>query len=81
MKINTSTTESLPGVPGVSRNQKLSTEYDFYGLEVSLEVLADETLKNHKMTYKIKGFGLVFQSLISYNFKADLQTIEIKFCV
>ena len=26
---NISTGESLPGVPGVSKNQKLSTEYDF----------------------------------------------------
>ena len=30
---NISTGESLPGVPGVSRNQKLSRKYDFYGLE------------------------------------------------
>ena len=35
---NTSTGESLPGVPGVSTNQKVSTEYDFSSLEVSLEV-------------------------------------------
>ena len=36
-----STKESLPEVPGVSRNQKLSTEYDFYNFEVSLEVLTE----------------------------------------
>ena len=38
---NISTGESLPGVPGVSRNQKLSTEYDFIRLEVSFEVLTE----------------------------------------
>ena len=33
-------TEELPqGVPGVSRNQKLSREYDFDSLKVSFEVL------------------------------------------
>ena len=36
---NISTGESLPGVPGVFKNQKLSTEYDFNSFEVSLEVL------------------------------------------
>ena len=45
-----STRESLPGVPGVPRNQKLSTEYEFCSLKVSLEVLIEQTLKNHKMT-------------------------------
>ena len=38
---NISTRESLPGVPGVSKNQKLSTEYDFNSFEVSLEVLTE----------------------------------------
>ena len=38
---NISTGESLLGVPGVSRNQKLSTEYDFDSFEVSLEVLTE----------------------------------------
>ena len=38
---NTSTEESLPGVPGASRNQKLSTEYEFCSLKVSLEVLIE----------------------------------------
>ena len=36
---NISTGESLPGVPGVSRNQKLSTKYDFDIFKVSLEIL------------------------------------------
>ena len=36
---NISTGESLLGVPGVSRNQKLSTEYDFNSFKVSLEVV------------------------------------------
>ena len=38
---NISTGESLPGVPGVSKNQKLSTEYDFNSFEVSFEVLTE----------------------------------------
>ena len=38
---NISTGESLLGVPGVSRNQKLSTKYDFNSFEVSLEVLTE----------------------------------------
>ena len=38
---NISTEESLPGVPGVSRNKKLSTEYDFNSFKVSLEVLTE----------------------------------------
>ena len=38
---NISTGESLPGVPGVSKNQKLSTEYDFDSFEVSFEVLTE----------------------------------------
>ena len=38
---NISTGESLLGVPGVSRNQKLSTEYDFNSFEVSFEVLSE----------------------------------------
>ena len=38
---NISTGESLPGVPGVSRNQKSSTEYDFDSSEVSHEVLTE----------------------------------------
>ena len=38
---NISTGESLPGVPGVSKNQKLSTEYDFNTFEVSFEVLTE----------------------------------------
>ena len=33
--------ELLPGVPRVSRNQKLSTEYEFCSLKVSLEVLIE----------------------------------------
>ena len=38
---NISTGESYPGVSGVSRNQKLSTEYDFNNFEVSFEVLTE----------------------------------------
>ena len=38
---NISTGESLPGVPGVSTNQKLSTEYKFCSLKVILEVLIE----------------------------------------
>ena len=38
---NISTGESLLGVPGVSKNQKLSTEYDFNSFEVSFEVLTE----------------------------------------
>ena len=38
---NIFTRELLLGVPGVSRNQKLSTEYDFNSFEVSLEVLTE----------------------------------------
>ena len=38
---NVSTGESLPGVPGVSRNQKLSTKYDFDSFKVSFEVLVN----------------------------------------
>ena len=38
---NISTGGLLPGVPGVSKNQKLSTEYDFNSFEVSLEVLTE----------------------------------------
>ena len=58
---NISTGESLPGVPGVSKNQKLFTEYDFNSFEVSLEVLRERTLKNHKMTLKIQVFGWFFK--------------------
>ena len=36
-----STGESLLGVPGVSINQKLSTEYEFCSLKVSLEILIE----------------------------------------
>ena len=32
---NTSSEESLPGVPGVSRNQKLSTKYEFQIKKIS----------------------------------------------
>ena len=35
---NISTGESLLGVPGVSRNRKLSREYEFCSFKVSLEV-------------------------------------------
>ena len=38
---NISTGELLPGVPGVSKIQKLSTEYDFNGFKVSFEVLTE----------------------------------------
>ena len=38
---NISSGEPLLGVPGVSRNQKLSTEYDFDSFEVSHEVLTE----------------------------------------
>ena len=38
---NISTKESLLGVPGVSRNQKLSTKYDFNSVKVSFEVLTE----------------------------------------
>ena len=38
---NISTGEALQGVPGVSSNQKLSMEYDFDSLKVSLEVLTE----------------------------------------
>ena len=51
---NISTGESLPGVPGVSRNQKLSTEYDFNSFKVSFEVLTEYTLKNHTKTCILK---------------------------
>ena len=40
---NISTGKLLLVMSGVSRNQKLSTKYDFYGFEVSLEVLTDQT--------------------------------------
>ena len=48
---NISTKESLPGVPGVFRNQKLSKQRDFNSFKVSLEVLIEKTLKNHKVTF------------------------------
>ena len=48
---NISTGESLLGVPGVSRNQKLSTDYDFNSFEVSFEVLNQKTLKNQTKTW------------------------------
>ena len=38
---NISTRESLPGMPGVFKNQKLSTKYDFDSFEVSHEVLSE----------------------------------------
>ena len=38
---NISTRESLPGVLGVSKDQKLSTKYDFSSFEVSFEVLTE----------------------------------------
>ena len=38
---NSSTGELLQGVPGVYRNQKLSTKYDFCSFEVNLEVLIE----------------------------------------
>ena len=38
---NISTGESLPGMPGVFRNQKLSTKYDLCSFKVSLEVLIE----------------------------------------
>ena len=38
---NISTRQSSPGVPGVSKNQKLSTKYDFNSFKVSLEVLTE----------------------------------------
>jgi len=38
---NISNGESLPGVQGVSRSQKLSTEYDFNSFEVVFEVLTE----------------------------------------
>ena len=38
---NISTRESLPGVPGVFRNQKLSAKYDFSSFEVSFEVVTE----------------------------------------
>ena len=41
IKINIFTGELLQGVPQVSKNQKLSTEYDFCVLEVSIEVLTE----------------------------------------
>ena len=62
---NISTRELLPGVPGVSRNQKLSTEYDFNSFEVSFEVLTEKTLKNQTKTYFFKAHFLVFQSLFN----------------
>ena len=40
-KENISTGELLPGMPGVSKNQKLSTKYDFICFEVSFEVLTE----------------------------------------
>ena len=43
---NISTGESLPGVPGVSKIQKLSMKYDFNCFEVSFEVFTEKTLKN-----------------------------------
>ena len=47
---NISTRESLPGVQGVSRNQKLSKKYNFCSFEVSLKVLIEKTLKDHLKT-------------------------------
>ena len=38
---NTLTGQLLPGVSVVSRNKKLFTVYDFYGLEISDEVLIE----------------------------------------
>ena len=38
---NVSTGKSLPGVPGVSKNQKLSTKYDFNSFQVSFEFLTE----------------------------------------
>ena len=38
---NISTRELLPGVPGISKNQKLSIEYDFISFEVSFDVLTE----------------------------------------
>ena len=61
IKIDISTGESLPGVPGVSRNQKLSTENDFCSLKVSLEVLIEKTLKNLVFLKSIFGFSKFIQ--------------------
>ena len=61
---NISTGESHPGVPGVSRNQKLSKEYDFDSFEVSLEVLTEYTLKNQKFTLKKYQFLYGFSNFI-----------------
>ena len=38
---NISTGESLPGMPRVSRNQKLSIEYDLNSFRISFEVLTE----------------------------------------
>ena len=62
---NTSNGESLPGVPGVSRNQKLSTKYEFCSLKVSLEVLIEYSLKNHTKPCIFLSHFVVFQSLFS----------------
>ena len=62
---NISTGESLLGVPGVFRNQKLSTEYDFHSFEDSFEVLTEKTLKNQTKTCFFKSHFVVFQSLFS----------------
>ena len=62
---NISTRESLPGVPKVSRNQKLSREYTFCSFKVSLEVLIEITLKNHTKTCIFKSHFVVFQNLFS----------------
>ena len=55
-----STRESLPEVSGVSRNQKISTEYDFYILKVSHQVLIEKTLKTHPEIYDILCYYMVF---------------------
>ena len=60
-------------------NQKLSTKYDFYCLKVSHQVLIEKTLKTNPKTDNILHYYLVFQSLVNYNLKADLQTIKIIF--
>ena len=52
---NISTGESLPGVPEVFRNQKLSTEYDFD----SFEVKSNSSGQLFKLYRGIVGFSNV----------------------
>ena len=60
-----STRESPQGVPGVSRNPKSFTKYDFYSLKVSHQVLIEKTLKAQQKTYNFLCYYVDFQSLVN----------------